>query len=862
LISAPAGFGKTTLIGDWINQTELPVAWLSLDEGDDDPVRFVRYLIAALSRVDVFDSAFIENLSSIVDAPQVPPIENILTMLINELARNPSRVALALDDYHLIDSDQIHEAITFLLDNLPTQLHLIIITRVDPEIPIIRLRARDELTELRAVDLRFTSSEAAMFLNQVMGLELRDAEISALETRTEGWITGLQMAALSMRGIEDVSGFVDSFTGSHRFILDYLIEEVLERQPENIQNFMIQTSILDRLSGGLCEALTGDPNSQDILEAIEQSNLFIVPLDNERIWFRYHHLFADLLQQRLKRTTPDEIPVLNQKASQWFEREDLIFEAISFSLKADDYNYATDLIEGQIEEIWGAGRHATIQRWISCIPEDLLSSKPRLSIIYAWYLFVNGQQLKAEAYLEHSEKAIESESTQLSDSERMKLRGRISAIRAFISNYQADLSGMFEYASLALSNLPQGDSTWRSLAVWVLGDFYVFNGEMDKAAQARLDALEISKNTNQHYLTLVSEMRRLETERLQGNLEWVLDRCNQLTGFIEEKGISKTVAAGWLSAVWGDVLTEIDNPQEGMDQILRGVDLGGRGNRDLSFFAWINLYYLRGLFSNDDLLTAKNVIQSVEKIFKEKDLPILAIRQLSAWKARISLKEGDLEAVSDWVAARGLQTNSEIQYFNEAEYAVFARLLMAKSENQKAVEISTRLLKLAEEAGRTFNVIEYSVMLALALESNGERSKAMSVLEHALSLAETGGFVRVFVNEGPQMAKLLYGAVSKDFRTDYIQKLLAAFPEVEEKSRQREMLETPEGEWIEPLSNRELEVLQLMGEGLTNPEIGERLFLSPHTVKAHARTIYSKLGVNNRTLAVNRAKALGLLSDL
>jgi LuxR family maltose regulon positive regulatory protein len=427
VISAPAGFGKTTLVSEWVDhlrsdgakedQIENRIAWLSLDESDSDPTRFLAYLIAALRTIEPRQQSagnIGKGALSALQSPQPPPAEVVLTTLINEIAAIPDRILLVLDDCHLIEAQPIYDALTFLLEHLPPQMHLVIATREDPHLSLARLRARGQLTELRATDLRFTSSEAAEFLNQVMGLDLSMEDIAALETRTEGWIAGLQLAAISMQGRKDASSLIKSFTGSHRFVLDYLIEEVLEQQSESIQSFLLQTAVLNRLTGPLCDAVrfggarspTGQDNGQATLEMLDHANLFMVPLDEERRWYRYHHLFADLLRQRLNQTQPEQLPILHRRASEWYEQNGFADEAIEHALRAEDFERAAYLIEEQADAVWGRGEHTKLRRWLAGLPVELIFSKPHLCVLHAWELFTSGQQDAAEGSLQAAEKAL------------------------------------------------------------------------------------------------------------------------------------------------------------------------------------------------------------------------------------------------------------------------------------------------------------------------------------------------------------------------------------------------------------------------------------------------------------------------
>ena len=939
LISAPAGFGKTTLVSEWVHEVRahpvgahrdapLRVAWLSLDEGDNDPARFLAYLIAALRTIEAnMAKGTLSALQSpgVADANTPPPAEAILTSLINEITTIPHRVLLVLDDYHLINAQPVHDALTFLIEHLPPQMHLVIATREDPHLPLARLRVRSQLTELRATDLRFTSSEAAEFLNQVMDLDLSAEDIAALETRTEGWIAGLHLAAISIQGRKDTSSLIKSFTGSHRFVLDYLIEEVLERQSEGVQTFLLRTSILDRLCGPLCDAvrfgtaesadrsvraataradavlrrgaslhprgagLHLDPSAsgQETLEYLEHANLFIVPLDEERRWYRYHHLFADLLRRRLRQTQLEQMPTLHLRASEWYEQNGFTDEAIEHSLRGDDFERAAHLIEEQADALWQRGEHAKLRRWLEGLPIELVFSKPQLCIYHAWHLFSSGQLDASEQSLQAAEEALgpgtdgareasPTERDQYPHADRERLQGRVAATRSFIASHQGDVPGIIQHARQALEYLPEQDSAWRSGAAIALGDAYAYKGDMAAAYQTRLDALEMSKAAGNIYLILTANLKLAIILRQQGRLQRAIEICQQQMQLANESGISQTVVVSGLLATWGETLVELNNLDGAIDQAKKGVELAERAG-DVAMLGWSYLSLTRALLSRGDVAAAQELIQKMEHIDREYDMPPWIANLMAAWQARIWLAQNELEAASQWVGERGLDTGKQPTPQHEMEYTVLARILLAQGRLDEATSLLQRLLKAAEAGSRTSSAIEILMLQALAFQAGGEPARAMTRLERALTLAEPGGFIRIFVDEGLPMAQLLYTAAARGMMSDYTARLLAAFddgtkddadahirrtagqkrehPIVRPSSPARS---TAEG-LVEPLSERELDVLQLLAEGLTNQEIASRLFLALNTVKAHTRNIYGKLGVHSRTQAVVRARALGIL---
>ena len=862
LISAPAGFGKTTLLSEWVSQSETPVAWISLDKGDVDSVHFIHYLVAALQSIQA-------NLGkaalSMLRSPQQPPIKSIMINLIKEIADIPSEFVLVLDDYHSIDTKKIQHLVEFLVDYLPDQMRLIIATRVDPPLPLARLRVTNQLNELRTSDLCFTEDETTLFFNKTINLKLSSHDISILESRTEGWIAGLQLAGISMRSRQDIPSFIKTFAGDDRHIVDYLAEEVLNLQSDQILNFLLQTSILNRLSEPLCDFVTNIKGSQKILDGLEKANLFIVPLDNKRRWYRYHHLFADLLRQRLHQKNSPLVPELHCRASKWYEQNNLKDEAVDHALAAGDFARAADLIEEHVDATWLHGEHAKLWCWLEELPAELVFSKPQLSILHAWDQLANGQQNVAEQSLEAAEQALDSgtnratetspiEPDRLPGTDRMKLQGRIAATRALGASYRGDVAGIIQYARQALEFLPEQDSAWRSTAAMALGDAHSIKGEMAVAHQARLEALEASKATGNIYLIMLTSLRLSVTLRQRGRLRQVLEVCLHLIQLADENGLAQTAITGWLLATWGEVLAELNNLDEATDKAGKGVELTERGyDVALPVLGWSYLGLMRVLFSRGDMAGVEEIIQKMENIAREYDVPPWITNQIAAWKGRTWLAQGKLAALSQWVQERGLDVNGEPTFLHEMEYVVFARVLIAKGRLDEGIKILQRLLKAAETGGRTPRVIEILMLQALAFQAGGDTTQAIATLDRALTLAEPEGFVRIFVDEGPPIAELLEKILDAkvDVPRAYVKKLMSAF-------RLSKFIKTDDG-LVERLSERELEVLGLIAAGLSNKKIMKELFISLSTVKTHIRNIYSKINVHSRTKAILRAKELGLL---
>jgi LuxR family maltose regulon positive regulatory protein len=881
LLSAPAGFGKTTLVSRWveilrnrdeINNLPIRIAWLSLDEEDDDLLRFLTYFTTALVQIKNIDANLGQGSLSMLQSPQPPPANTILTSLINDLAALHEKIIFVLDDYHLIESEPVHQALVFLLENLPPQLHLVIVTRHDPHFPLGRLRARDQITEARAAHLRFTSAEAADFLNRVMGLSLSAGDIAELENRTEGWIAGLQLAAISMQGHEDHTGFIKAFTGSNRLVLDYLVEDVLSQQPPNIQDFLLKTAILNRLTGSLCDALTGQDNGEIVLELLERANLFIIPLDEERQWYRYHHLFADLLRQRLQQYHPQDVTVLHSRASEWYRKNGFVEQSIEHTLSSQDFELAASLIEDVTDTIWGGAQHRMIRRWLEKLPVKLIYTKPLLCVYYARILFTSGQQDAAENILQQAEISLDSykensvpstsiSSKYLNSEGKKKLVGRIAATRALMASYRSDAPGILQNGLLALEYLTEDDAFWEGSVAIALGDSYVFRGNYIEAQRIYLDALELIESLGNPYLHLNSFNRFVLALKSHGKLQQVLQLCPQQYDRAKNIGISQTEPAGWLLAIWGEALAEANDMDNAVHRVRAGVELVERGT-DVAMLAWSYLCLARVLFSMGDSAGFQKIVIKIKAIAREHTIPIWVTSLINAWQVRAWLKQDRLDSVEEWMTQRRLDSKYDPSNVEALEYIGLARYYINKGAFDEVCTQLQSLLELAEAGGFVTREIEILMLQAMAYQKAERTDAAIIAIEQALALAEPGGFIRIFVDEGPPMARLLYEALNRGIAPGYVQRLLAAFPTAEPEEAASKRLQVDQSGLIEPLSDREIEVLQLIAKGLSNQVIATRLVLSVHTIKTHTRNIYSKLGVNNRTQAVDRARTLGILPSV
>jgi len=941
LISAPAGFGKTTLLSEWVADYRLPVldsgltpaggkpeskvqdqeskirvAWLSLDQGDNDPVRFLAYLIAAFQTIEErVGRGALGALQSpgFAKANTPPPMEELLTALINQINAIPGGCVLVLDDYHLVTAQLIHDALAFLLDHMPANLHLVIATRADPPLPVARLRGRGELTELRQPDLRFTPEEVTEFLNRAMGLELSGDEVVALASRTEGWIAGLQMAALAMQRQDAgrTSGFIQAFTGSHRYILDYLVEEVLQRQPKTVQTFLLQTAILDRMTASLCDAVIAsqraddlpicrfadlqfaDLSSKEILEYLDRYNLFVVPLDNERRWYRYHRLFADLLRARLHQEMEAQgLADLHRRASTWYEHNGLDPLAIDHALAAPDFERAAHLIEQTAEATLMRSEVVTFLSWVEALPDELVRARPSLCLFHAWALLIGGRPPDA---VESRLQDIEGDTDLIS--------GKVDTLRGFIAAFQGRAAYASELSRQALEQLPEGDSFFRGIAAWNLSVSHLLSGDVVAAGQALDEAARVAQEAGNVMVAVMALCHLAEARRAQGQLHEATEIYQQAVALaVDEQGRPLPIAGMALIGL-GELSREWNDLEAAARYLVEGIELSSQWGEFGALDGYVYLARVRQ--AQGDEQGARAAIQKAQQIaiqFEPTELDDIAV---AACQARLWVAQGDIEAAMRWVEERGLEAATGATELEEGglfydymmrqyEYVTLARVLLAQGRPDKALPLLEPALAMVEQQGRHEGVLKIEIIRAVAFQAQassrgsargGDVAQAMVCLEHALSLAEPGGYVRAFVDEGEPMRELLRQAASRGIAPEYVSRLLAAFegktrdqgPTTKAKdssSAIRSFDELRTGSFddgrsvrlragavslVEPLSERELEVLRLLTTHLSSTEIGEELCISANTVRFHIKNIYGKLGVHRRSDAIDRASELGLL---
>lgn len=868
LISAPAGFGKSTLVSEWLVNCDRQAAWVSLDENDSDPARFLIYLISALQIILPNLGAEVLN---IFQAPQRPPIESMLTALLNEIATAPDNFILVLDDYHLVDTKPVDEVLAFMIDHLPTQMHLVITTREDPSLPLPRLRARNQLTEIRAADLRFTLAEAKAFLHQVTNLDLTVEDIAALESRTEGWIAGLQMAALSMNGQQDVHGFIQAFAGDHRYIVDYLVEEVLQRQLEPVRNFLLQTSILDRLHGPLCDAVTSQQGSKARLESLQRGNLFLVPLDDRRDWYRYHHLFADVLHMHLMAEQPDQVPALHRRASEWYEQNGLTAEAIRHALSAQDFDRAAQLIERVLPSMRQSRQEPALLGWLKALPDELFQDHPVLNVHYAGTLLQNGQFAGVESRLREVELWLAAPEDRrlrpvyVDEEGFQRLPSSVAMYRAAVALAQGDVANATNYAHNVLElaraddDFPRGAaSSLSGLASWTSGDLETAY-EMFSKGMAHLQKAGYTSDVIGGSVTLA------DIRIAQGRLRTARSIYERGLRLATQQGTPALRGAADMHVGMSELFREWNDLPAAMQHLLQSKELGELNGLPKNPYRW-RVAMARIRENQGDLDGALDLYDEAEPLYMSDFSP--NVRPLPAWKARVWIKQGDLELALAWVRERRLSIDEEPGYLREFEQITFARVLLSQSQGepadsalQDAMGFLERLLKAAEAGGRMGSVIEILILQAIARQMQGDSPAALSALERALKLAEPEGYVRIFADEGTVMAALLRKAAASKIMPDYAGKLLAAF-ETERKGSREEtpLAATPVSTSLsEPLSQRELEILRLFKTELSGPEIAQELVIALSTVRTHTKSIYGKLNVNSRRAAVNRAIELGLM---
>jgi LuxR family maltose regulon positive regulatory protein len=863
LVSAPAGFGKTTLLAQWLAEGDMPVAWLSLEPEDNDPTRFLSYLIAALQTLD---TQLGTTALALLRTPQPPSSETVLAMLVGELTSpDIGEFALVLDDYHTITAESIQRGMAFLLEHLPPQLHLVLATRADPPLLLARLRAQGQLTEVRTADLRFGATEVNMFLQTVMALDLPVEAIATLEQRTEGWVAGLQLAALSLQDRTDASVFLAAFSGSHRYVLDYLSEEVLARQPDVVQQFLLHTSILERLSGPLCDAVIELDGSQVMLETLERANLFVVALDDERGWYRYHHLFAEVLRRRLQQTDPTLVPALHRRASIWYEHHELPIEAVQHALAIPDAKLAARLIESIALPVAFQGQIDTVLGWLNALPEALMRTRPFLCVYYARLLTYTNQLEAAEELLQEAEQGIQEE---VSASQAQIILGWVLDNRADITLFYGDIPQAISLARQVLALLPAAQVFPHASALATTIRAYLVTGDVSTdTEQAVAEAMAFIRTSGNLFAT-VSGMTLLARLRvLQGRLRQASAAYAQVVQVVPRPEVLQTAFSSLFYYFGlGDLLRERNELESAEQHLLEGMALIKATLTVEPFVAMLGYSSLVRLqMSRGNTREALATLDALVHLAEQRHFAPHLLSQVAAVRAQLELARGNLAAAIRWADASGLSTEDEnLSFPREGECLALARVRITQGRNDPAgpylkdgLRLLERLQRSAESKERRSSVLEILVLRALVLEAQRDRGASLSTLERALLQAEPEGYMRIFIDEGAPMLALLREMHARSRVSGYVATLLSAFGE------QHVTDLTPASarpvQLTEPLTEREREVLRLLLEGASNREIARRLVVSVNTVKRHVYNLCGKLGVQSRTQAIARARTLNLV---
>jgi LuxR family maltose regulon positive regulatory protein len=851
LISAPAGFGKTSLLSEWISECGYRACWLSLDERDNDPTRFLQHLIFALREIenDLGDSALIALQSS-----QPKELEILVASLINEIAATPQPFVIVLDDYHLITEPKIQEVLLFLIEHQPRQMHLIISSRADPPWPLSRLRVRGEVLEIRSQEMRFTLQETAAFLNDSLGLGLAPETIAVLEKKTEGWIAGLQMAAISMKDREDITGFIHAFTGSHRFVMDYLVEEVLSQQPADIRDFLLKTSILERLTGSLCDVIVEGENSQSILSDLEQKNLFLIPLDEQRRWYRYHHLFADLLQNQLQQIYPEDVTRLHHRASIWYGMRHLLPDAIRHALAAKDIERVIHLTRGLMLDSMNDGDYRDLMRWLNSLPETELNKSPWLWVARAQGFFKLGQFDKAETALRKVESVISTRPA--ADKMRTHIQGHIAAIRCYLAEISDDPRSTIRQAENALALLPENEVRLRAYISIRRANCLVWFGEFQEAISAYKKAGAASKQINDAQTAIIAFSEMAVVQMIAGYMEQAIANIDDIHQYAEEVALRdgrRPPAMGVLYRHMSLIKRELNELSEARYYSEEAVKICKHWgeNEALAFglLALARVKIIQGHHVQVDR-TLNQMMQIAGQISHK------AVAQFQNWVRYLKLIRGDVEETHTWVQKVGFIENDVFGYERRYEYQNYARFLAAKGKYAQAQKVVDRLYRVSAEVGNVMDTIQYKTLQAVIFKKMNKPEEALSSLGEALSRSQPGGYIRAILDEGTAVVSLLRMAVARDIQATYAAKLLSAFQNEPEYPTPQNALKV---DLVEPLSVRETEVLRLLMTDLPTSEIARELVISVSTVRSHIKHIYSKLGVHSRYEAISKGKQLNLL---
>jgi LuxR family transcriptional regulator, maltose regulon positive regulatory protein len=861
LVSAPPGFGKTTVVSDWISQNRIPAAWISLDNGDNDPAVFLSYVISGIQSVH---KEFGESAIKLLNSPNSPSCESIASVLINEILNINQNFLLVFDDFHLINNGEVQKLVTYLIGHIPGNVHIVILTRSDPALSVSRLRSQNQLVELRSSDLGFSANDISILFNKKLKLGLSIDDIYSLESKTEGWIAGLQLTALSMRGCEDIPDFIQTFKGDNRYIMDYLMEEVLKIQPEEIKEFLLQTSILEEMSAPLCDAVLNRHDSQLILETLEKNNMFVVALDSDRTWYRYHHLFADLLKQRLKIWDKVNIIKLHNKACSWFEQHRLLDFAIRHALIIHNYDKSINLIGGVVEEMWENGQHDAILKYGSFLPDELIKTNPPFCLYYSWILIINSQLQKAEPLLASAEKLVRTfinhKNSAVEDVRyNKKLLGKISGAYAYLFSIQGDAEKTFIYSKAAMENLSEEDPLWLSWVWYSIAITESLSEHFNESIEAYKKALEYGKISGNIYLISKVAMNLAYFEIRMGRFTSSYKNCSDLIAFMKESGYSQITKSEPSYAGLYSCMATIECMRSDFEDALKNIKIAynlSKNDSNYSHKVVILLVYSLIQYGRGESTEVINILNEADQIMQQNKIGPAALAIYIGFRGFIHIEQHELEKASQFFKNNGLSLNKKISYFDDHGYFSFALLLITENKCEEAEKILSELLRMAQVANRIEALVEVKILYAILNNTTGDKEKAFKNLIDALKDATNDNILMPFIYYHDRIKDLLKDVfkILATTETSVPKRLIEKLNFAIEKREKFSKLSFKSG-----LSVRELDILRLISEDLTNHEIADKLFISLQTVKTHVKNILLKLDVDSRRQAAFKSKELGII---
>lgn len=861
LISAPAGFGKTTMLSEWIHHNNIPAAWFSIDSQENDTDVFLEYVIMSIHSLY---KELGQNAIKLLKSPDHPSHESILSLLINDIIADKREFILVLDDFHLINNPEIISLISYLLDYMPDHMHMVISSRSDPMLHMAKLRSQQQLVEIRSSDLSFSAYEISVLFNKKFGLKLSKEDASLLESKTEGWVAGLQLAALSLQGIEDASAFIASFAGNNRYIMDYLIEEVLKIQPDHIKQFLLQTSILKQISAPLANALTNRTDSQALLESLENNNMFVFPLDNERNWYRYHHLFAGLLKQKLLTEDSSLTIELHNRAITWFEQKHMFEYAIEHALEIKHYKRALQILGGNAESLWRNGHLAALLNYGELLPNDIIQQDPHFCLYYSWVLIGSGQHQKAEPYLtsaiEICKRIIrEKESSKDNVTEYRELSARISVAIAYMHSFGMDPGRMLESAKDALDVLVEDDPLWLGWGWYAYGFACFSTGDNRQSFVAYQKAFEFGKKSGNIYLISTISMRMSDNEQQLGHYRSAYDQCLDFLELMKRKGYKALTKADWSYAGLYTILAVTQHMWANIDEAYKNVKIAyglSRGRKDIMLEASVLILYSLVLHERGDRPGSEKKIDEAEEITKSNKVHPFLSYMIISWKAARFIELNEVDRAGKLFREYEIGMGKEISHTNETAYMVFARYLLVQHKLQEAESVLSELHAIITAGRRTERLIDLKISYAILHDLKGSHSDAISDLMEAMRLAADEYLIAFFLFSYGYIHDLLdeIFKIQATSRTDIPDKFVIRLKLAIVKKREQKKKHKDFG-----LSAREMDTLKLIASELSNQEIADKLFISLNTVKTHVRNILLKLEVDKRTQATEKARDLSII---